>query len=189
MTETTARPPLAERVLAARVLAVPPSGIRRFFDIAATMDDVISLGVGEPDFDTPRVIVEAGVESLREGRTHYTSNHGTLELRRRLSDHLERRYGVRYDPATEILITVGASEALDLALRATCDPGDEVILHEPSYVAYTPAIVFAGGVVAPGGDAVRGRLRARPGRRGGGDHAADQGALPRLSVQPDRARS
>ena len=126
---------------------MPPSGIRRFFDIAATMDDVISLGVGEPDFDTPRAIVEAGVESLREGRTHYTSNYGILELRRALAAHLERRYGVSYDPATEILVTVGASEAVDLALRATCDPGDEVILHEPSYVAYVPAIVFAGGVV------------------------------------------
>jgi aminotransferase len=145
--DSPARPPLAERVLAERVRAVPPSGIRRFFDIAATMDDVISLGVGEPDFATPRAIVEAGVESLREGRTHYTSNSGTIELRRALAAHLERRYGVRYDPATELLITVGASEALDLALRATCDPGDEVILHEPSYVAYVPAIVFAGGVV------------------------------------------
>jgi aminotransferase len=144
-TRTDPRPPLAERALAQRVHAVPPSGIRRFFDILATMDDVISLGVGEPDFDTPRVIVEAGVESLREGRTHYTSNLGTLELRRALSEHLARRYGVSYDPATEILVTVGASEALDLALRATCDPGDEVILHEPSYVAYVPAIVFAGG--------------------------------------------
>ena len=143
---TSPRPPLAERALAERVKAVPPSGIRRFFDILATMSDVISLGVGEPDFDTPRQIVEAGVESLREGRTHYTSNYGTLELRRALSAHLERRYGVRYDPTTEILITVGASEAVDLALRATCDPGDEVILHEPSYVAYVPAIVFAGGV-------------------------------------------
>src|SRR4249919_4306177 len=102
----TVRPPLAERVLAERVLAVPPSGISRFFDILATMDDVISLGVGEPDFDTPRMIVEAGVESLREGRTHYTSNFGTIELRRALSVHLERRYGVSYDPATEILITV-----------------------------------------------------------------------------------
>jgi aminotransferase len=141
------RPPLADRVLAERVLAVPPSGIRRFFDILATMDDVISLGVGEPDFDTPRMIIEAGVESLREGRTHYTSNFGTLELRKALSAHLERRYGVRYDPATELLITVGASEAVDLALRATCDPGDEIILHEPSYVAYIPAIVFAGGEV------------------------------------------
>ena len=141
------RPPLAERALAERVRAVPPSGIRRFFDILATMDDVISLGVGEPDFDTPRVIVEAGVESLREGRTHYTSNFGTIELRRALAAHLERRYGVAYDPATELLITVGASEAVDLALRATCDPGDEVILHEPSYVSYVPAVVFAGGVV------------------------------------------
>jgi aminotransferase len=103
--------------------------------------------VGEPDFDTPRIVVEAGVESLREGRTHYTSNYGTLELRRALADELERRYGVRYDPEHELLVTVGASEAVDLAVRATCDPGDEVILHEPSYVAYVPAIVFAGGVV------------------------------------------
>src|SRR6266436_5927650 len=109
------------------------------------MDDVISLGVGEPDFDTPERIVAAGVRSLHAGRTHYTSNYGTLELRRALSAHLERLYGVRYDPATELLITVGASEAVDLALRATCDPGDEVILHEPSYVAYVPAILFAGG--------------------------------------------
>src|SRR5215207_11023109 len=143
--DTSTRLPLAERALAQRVLAVPPSGIRRFFDILATMDDVISLGVGEPDFDTPRSIVEAGVESLREGRTHYTSNYGTLELRRALANHLERLYGVRYDPATEILVTVGASEALDLALRATIDPGDEVILHEPSYVAYSPAVTFSGG--------------------------------------------
>ena len=142
-----ARPPLADRALAARVRAVPPSGIRKFFDILATMDDVISLGVGEPDFDTPERIVAAGVRSLHNGRTHYTSNYGTIELRRALATHLERRYGVAYDPATELLITVGASEAVDLALRATCDPGDEVILHEPSYVAYEPAVVFAGGVV------------------------------------------
>jgi aminotransferase len=141
------RPPLAERALSRRVIEVPPSGIRKFFDILATMDDVISLGVGEPDFDTPEHIVQAGIDSLRRGRTHYTSNYGTIELRRALSDHLERLYGVRYDPATEILITVGASEAVDLALRATCDPGDEVILHEPSYVAYEPAVTFAGGVV------------------------------------------
>ena len=138
--------PLAERALSQRVREVPPSGIRRFFDILATMDDVISLGVGEPDFDTPPDIVEAGVASLLRGRTHYTSNYGTIELRRALSAHLEGRYGVHYDPATEILVTVGASEAVDLALRATCDPGDEVILHEPSYVAYVPAIAFAGGV-------------------------------------------
>ena len=147
MTAETTRPPLAERALAQRVRDVPPSGIRRFFDILATMDDVISLGVGEPDFDTPERIVAAGVRSLHNGRTHYTSNYGTIELRRALAAHLEGRYGVAYDPATELLVTVGASEAVDLALRATCDPGDEVILHEPSYVAYAPAVTFAGGVV------------------------------------------
>src|SRR5256714_6700989 len=138
---------VAERALSQRVRAGPPSGIRRFFDILATMEDVISLGVGEPDFDTPAPIVEAGIASLRRGRTHYTSNYGTVELRRALAAHLERLYGVSYDPAREILITVGASEAVDLALRATCDPGDEVVLHEPSYVSYVPAITFAGGVV------------------------------------------
>jgi aminotransferase len=141
------RVPLAERAVSERVRTVPPSGIRRFFDILATMDDVISLGVGEPDFDTPPQVVEAGLRSLQSGRTHYTSNYGTIELRRALAAHLERRYGVAYDPAHELLITVGASEAVDLALRATCDPGDEVILHEPSYVAYVPAVTFAGGVV------------------------------------------
>ena len=101
MVVPTSRPPLAERALSERVLAVPPSGIRKFFDILATMTDVISLGVGEPDFDTPRHIIEAGVESLREGRTHYTSNYGTVELRRALSRHLEGLYGVSYDPATK----------------------------------------------------------------------------------------
>ena len=131
--------------LAHRVQAVPPSGIRKFFDVIATMPDVISLGVGEPDFTTPRQIVEAGVESLREGRTHYTSNFGTLELRRVLAAHLERRYGVAYDPVGELLITVGASEAVAVAMAAIIDPGDEVILHEPSYVAYLPAILFNGG--------------------------------------------
>jgi aminotransferase len=141
------RRPLSERALAERVRIVPPSGIRKFFDILSSMDDVISLGIGEPDFDTPRSIIEAGVESLREGRTHYTSNYGTLELRKALAEHLQRLYGVEYDPKRELLITVGASEAVDLALRATCDPGDEVILHEPSYVAYEPAIAFAGGTV------------------------------------------
>ena len=147
MTTSEPRPPLAERALSARVRAVPPSGIRRFFDIAATMDDVISLGVGEPDFATPPQVIEAGIASLRAKRTHYTSNYGTLDLRTAISEHLERRYGVRYNPAREILVTVGASEAVDLALRATIDPGDEVILHEPSYVAYVPAVVFAGGTV------------------------------------------
>jgi aminotransferase len=131
--------------LAERVRAVPPSGIRRFFDVVATMPDVISLGVGEPDFTTPAQIIDAGVASLRAGRTHYTSNFGTLELRQALARHLEARYGVAYDPVGEIVITVGASEALAIALAAIVDPGDEVILHEPSYVAYVPGIVFNGG--------------------------------------------
>jgi aminotransferase len=131
--------------LSERVRAVPPSGIRRFFDVIATMPDVISLGVGEPDFTTPPQIVEEGVRSLRSGRTHYTSNYGTLELRRALTAHLERLYGLRYEPESEICITVGASEALAVTMAALVDPGDEVVLHEPSYVAYVPAIVFNGG--------------------------------------------
>jgi aminotransferase len=137
---TTARQRLSERVR-----AVPPSGIRKFFDVIATMPDVISLGVGEPDFTTPPQIIEEGVRALRAGRTHYTSNFGTLELRRALAGHIERLYGIRYEPESEICITVGASEALACALAAIVDPGDEVILHEPSYVAYLPAIVFNGG--------------------------------------------
>lgn len=131
--------------LSERVRNVPPSGIRRFFDVIATMPDVISLGVGEPDFTTPSQIIEEGVRSLRAGRTHYTSNFGTLELRRALASHLERRYAVSYDPEGEICVTVGASEAVAATMAAVVDPGDEVILHEPSYVAYTPSVVFNGG--------------------------------------------
>ena len=132
--------------LSERVRAVPPSGIRKFFDVIATMPDVISLGVGEPDFSTPPQIVEEGVRSLRSGRTHYTSNYGTLELRRALASHLQRLYALEYNPETEICITVGASEAVAVAMAALVDPGDEVLLHEPSYVAYLPSILFNGGV-------------------------------------------
>ena len=131
--------------VARRVRSVPASGIRRFFDIINTMQDVISLGVGEPDFVTPLHIRQAGMRSLEEGHTAYTSNFGLLELRRRIAAHLERLYGVRYDPAAEVLVTAGVSEALDLAVRATIDPGDEVIVPEPSYVSYAPCVVFAGG--------------------------------------------
>jgi len=132
--------------VARRIGTVPPSGIRRFFDIAATMDDVISLGIGEPDFVTPRPILEAGVRSLENGETHYTSNSGILELRRALAVHLARLYGANYDPETELLITVGVSEALYLALTAVLDPGDEVIVPTPCFVSYQPEVVFAGGV-------------------------------------------
>jgi aminotransferase len=137
--------PMTSSRLSRRVQDVPPSGIRKFFDVLASMPDVISLGVGEPDFDTPRPIVEAGVEALRSGRTHYTSNYGTIELREALAAHLQRRYDVAYDPASEIVITVGASEALAATLAATIDPGDEVIVAEPTYVAYVPDIIFSGG--------------------------------------------
>jgi aminotransferase len=140
----TAEPAVRQR-LSERVRAVPPSGIRKFFDVIATMPDVISLGVGEPDFATPPQVVEEGVRSLRSGRTHYTSNYGTLELRRALASHLERLYGLAYNPDHEICVTVGASEAVAAAMSAITDPGDEVLLHEPSYVAYLPAILFNGG--------------------------------------------
>jgi aminotransferase len=132
--------------IAKRIESVPPSGIRRFFDIAATMKDVISLGIGEPDFVTPTPILRAGIHSLRLGDTHYTSNSGTKELRDAVSVMLKHLYDVSYDPEEEILITVGASEALHLALSAVLDPGDEVIVPEPCFVAYTPEVVFAGGV-------------------------------------------
>ncbi len=132
-----------------RVLNVPPSGIRKFFDISATMDNVISLGIGEPDFVTPQAIVQAGIRSLEQGHTHYTSNSGTLELRQAISTYLNRLYGIEYDPAGEILITVGVSEALYLVLAAVIDPGDEVIIPQPSFVSYAPEVVFAGGVTVP----------------------------------------
>ena len=134
-----------------RISAVPPSGIRRFFDIAATMDDVVSLGIGEPDFDTPEPIVRAGLEALKQGETHYTSNSGLIELRRTIAEHLNRMYGQTYDPDSEILVTVGVSEALYLALAATLDPGDEVIVPEPCFVSYAPEVIFAGGkpVIVP----------------------------------------
>jgi aminotransferase len=135
--------------VARRIATVPPSGIRRFFDIAATMDDVISLGIGEPDFVTPRPILDAGVRSLENGDTHYTSNSGILELRQALAAHLSRMYGVSYDPETELLITVGVSEALYLGLTAVLDPGDEVIVPTPCFVSYQPEVVFAGGVPVP----------------------------------------
>jgi aminotransferase len=129
-----------------KIDSVPPSGIRRFFDIAATMKDVISLGIGEPDFVTPTPILRAGIRSLRLGDTHYTSNSGTKELREAVAVQLKHLYDVSYDPEDEILITVGASEALHLALSAVLDPGEEVIVPEPCFVAYTPEVVFAGGV-------------------------------------------
>ncbi|MFZ5919828.1 MAG: pyridoxal phosphate-dependent aminotransferase [Chloroflexota bacterium] len=134
------------RYLSQRVAGLKPSGIRKFFDIAATMDDVISLGIGEPDFTTPRPILEAGIRSLQDGETHYTSNWGKLELRRAIAGNLARLYGVTYDPVDEVIATVGVSEALYLALTAILDPGDEVIIPTPCFVSYQAEVILAGGV-------------------------------------------
>lgn len=133
------------RSISKNVQSVSASGIRRFFDIVSEMKDVISLGVGEPDFITPWRMREACIYSLEHGRTNYTSNWGLLELRQLIARHLRLLYGVTYAPENEILVTVGVSEALDLALRAVLDPGDEVIIFEPCYVSYAPCITFAGG--------------------------------------------
>jgi aminotransferase len=131
------------------VRAIPPSGIRRFFDMLAEMKDVISLTIGEPDFTTPEHITRAAIESLEAGETHYTANGGMLELRELIAASLRDRYGVEYDPRSELIITVGASEGVDASLRATVNPGDEVIYHEPCFVAYAPCIQLAGGVAVP----------------------------------------
>ena len=131
------------------VRSMPPSGIRRFFDMLAEMTDVISLTIGEPDFTTPETITRAAIESLERGETHYTANGGMIELRELIATALERRYGVAYDPRTELVITVGASEAVDASLRAILDPGDEVVYHEPCFVAYAPCVQLAGGVPVP----------------------------------------
>lgn len=132
--------------LAQRIHDVPPSGIRRFFDIAAQMHDVVSLGIGEPDFVTPDHIRQAAIDSITAGKTAYTSNSGLIELRQAVADHLQAKYGVQYDPEEEILITVGVSEALQQAMLSLINPGDEVIVPEPCFVAYTACVVFAGGV-------------------------------------------
>jgi aminotransferase len=133
------------RPLNSVITACPPSGIRRFFDIAAEMDDVISLGVGEPDFVTPWRVREAGIYALEHGYTTYTSNAGLPRLRELICADLATRYGAAYDPGDECLITTGVSEGLDLALRVLLDPGEEVIVPEPCYVAYEPCVAFAGG--------------------------------------------
>lgn len=131
--------------LADKVVELKPSGIRKFFDIVSEMKDAISLGVGEPDFETPWHIREEGIYSLEKGRTIYTSNAGLKELRQEISGYVRRKHGVTYDPLTEVLVTVGGSEAIDIGLRATINPGDEVLIPQPSYVSYEPCTIMAGG--------------------------------------------
>jgi aminotransferase len=132
-----------------KVLGISASGIRHFFELIANMDGCISLGVGEPDFVTPEPFSRAAFDAVRRGETHYTSNYGLPELREAISAHLERLYGVRYDPRNEIIVTIGVSEALLLATHALLDPGDEVISPDPYYVAYSPCVVLAGGKFVP----------------------------------------
>ena len=122
--------------LSDRIVEIKPSGIRKFFDIVSEMDDAISLGVGEPDFDTPWHIRDEGIYSLEKGRTFYTSNTGLKELRQEIAAYLQRTQGVTYDPMKEVIVTVGGSEAIDIALRAMINPGDEVLIPQPSYVSY-----------------------------------------------------
>ncbi len=137
---------MRETYLSERVATLKPSGIRKFFDIAATMKEVISLGIGEPDFTTPQPILEAGIRSLHNGQTHYTSNAGIMELRQALSLHIDKLYHVSYDPDSEIVISVGGSEALYLAMTALLNPGEEVIIPTPCFVSYQAEVLLAGGV-------------------------------------------
>jgi aminotransferase len=137
------------KYIADRVLEIPRSGIRDFFEVVQSMSDVISLGIGEPDYVTPWRIREAAIFAMEKGKTGYTSNLGTPKLRQAVAKYLESRSGVSYDPSTEILISVGVSEALDLALRALLNPGDEVIYHEPSYVSYSPSVLLCHGKPVP----------------------------------------
>ena len=132
--------------LSQKIVGIKPSGIRKFFDIVSEMDDAISLGVGEPDFDTPWRVREEAIYSLEQGRTFYTSNAGLMELKEEISKYLDRKYSLSYNARSEILVTVGGSEAIDIALRAMVDPGDEVLIPQPSYVSYLPCAVLAGGV-------------------------------------------
>ena len=135
-----------DRLIAPAAAAMRPSGIRKFFDLAAEMPECISLGVGEPDFKTPWAVREAGIESLEHGRTRYTSNAGLKELRTEIARYLDRRMGLKYDPAKEVLVTVGGSEAIDMCIRTLVQPGDEVIIPEPCFVCYEPITTLSGGV-------------------------------------------
>ena len=152
----------AASMISRRVKSLSPSGIRKFFDLLTTMDDVISLGVGEPDFVTPWRIREAAIYSIEKGYTMYTSNYGLMELRQEISGYMSKRAAISYDPANQVLVTVGVSQALDLAMRAILDPGDEVIIPEPTYVSYMPCVTLAGGVPVTVPTHMENGFRVRP---------------------------
>lgn len=131
------------------IKSIPPSGIRKFFDVAAEMEDVVSLGVGEPDFATPQNVIKEAISTLEAGSTKYTSNAGLIELRNEISHYMSTQYGLKYNPVTQVVVTVGASEGIDIALRAVINPGDEVIVVEPCFVSYKPCVLMAGGIPIP----------------------------------------
>ena len=174
------------RYLNQTILAVPKSGIRKFFDVAATMPGAISLGVGEPDFVTPYHIRNAAINSLLDGETAYTSNWGLLSLREEIARYMQDRYHLTYDPGKEILVTVGASEGIDLSLRVLMNPGDEVLIPEPSYVSYAPGVVFAGGVPVPVPTSEQNGFRADARSAGRRRDTPHQGRDFALSQQPHR---
>jgi len=138
----------SNRFVARHVVTLPKSGIRDFFEIVARMKNVISLGIGEPDFVTPWHIREAAIYALEKGKTHYTSNLGLIELRRAICSYVGRHYGMQYQPESEVLVTVGVSEAIDIALRALVNPGDKVMFHQPCYVSYHPSVTLTHGIGA-----------------------------------------
>ncbi len=138
-----------DKLLSTRARNIKPSGIRKFFDVASTLKDCISLGVGEPDFKTPWNVRQAGIESLEKGHTFYTSNQGLIELREAISNYLDRRFNLKYDPQSEIVVTVGGSEAIDIAVRAIANPGDEILICEPCFVSYTAVTELTGAIPVP----------------------------------------
>ncbi len=171
--------------LADRVQQVPPSGIRRFFELAEEKDDVISLGVGEPDFSAPWAARTAAIDSLERGRTSYTANRGRRDLRMAIADHVAR-YDLEYDPDEEILVTTGASEAVDVAMRALVDPGDTVAVHQPSYISYVPGVIFAGGEPVRSSDAAEDDFALTYDALECGGCGRGRRARALLSEQPDR---
>ena len=170
-----------EKIISPVVAAMPPSGIRKFFDIVAEMKDAISLGVGEPDFTTPWAIREAGIYSLEKGQTHYTANAGILELREAICEYNERKYGITYDPKNEVIVTVGGSEAIDLMIRTLITKGDEVLIPEPCFVCYKPCTVMAGGVPVPIETKEEDEFRLLPEQLKGKDYGQDKASYPALS--------
>ena len=177
-----------ESYLASKVSSLKPSGIRKFFDIAATMKDVISLGIGEPDFTTPDPILEAGRLSLQRGETHYTSNAGISELREALTDHLASMYGVTYNPANEVVISVGGSEALYLAATALLEPGEEVIIPTPCFVSYQAEVELAGGVAVEVPSLMEDNFVLNPAKIEAAVTPPHQSHFDQLPLQPHRGR-